>query len=194
MRARYLLARLLTEVFAPAYVGAAVYLLVAWHSTSTLLGAVGWGCLTVLLTIVPGFLFVLRGVQRRQFTDHHLGLRQQRPIPLLLGLASVVVGLLLLSRLGAPPDLLAVVVAMGAGIIIALVTSFFWKLSIHTAVVAGSVVILVLVFGPPLVVLAPLVAVVGWARIEVGDHTPVEVLVGAAIGASVAASVFQLLR
>jgi membrane-associated phospholipid phosphatase len=56
--------------------------------------------------------------------------------------------------------------------------------------VAGSVVILMLVFGPALVVLTPLVALVGWARIEVGDHTPVEVLVGAAIGASV----FQLLR
>jgi hypothetical protein len=40
----------------------------------------------------------------------------------------------------------------------------------------GSVVILPLVFGPTLLSLAPLVALVGWAGMEVGDHTPAQVV------------------
>ena len=62
------------------------------------------------------------------------------------------------------------------------------------AVVAGAVVILTLVFGPAALSLAPLVVLVGWARVTVQDHTPAQTLAGAALGALVAASVFSLLR
>lgn len=69
-----------------------------------------------------------------------------------------------------------------------------WKFSGHAAGVAGAVVILVLVFGPTLLALVPAVALVGWARVEVGDHTPAQVTAGAGLGALVAALVFSLLR
>ncbi len=188
------LAQLVTEVFAPAPVGAIVLLLVAWHSTSGIVAAIGWGVLTVALTIVPPLLFLLRGVRHGRFSDRHVRLRQQRPLPILAGLASVLVGFALLARLGAPRELLALIVAMAVGLIVALLITFVWKLSIHVASVAGAVVILVLVFGPPLVILVPVVALVGWARVELGDHTPGQVEAGAVIGALVAGAVFTLLR
>jgi hypothetical protein len=43
-------------------------------------------------------------------------------------------------------------------------------------------------------ILAPLVALVGWARVELRDHTPTQVTAGAAIGAIIAAIVFTYLR
>jgi len=96
--------------------------------------------------------------------------------------------------LGAPRELVALVAAMGVGLIVSLLVTLLWKISVHVAVVAGAVVILVLVFGPLLLVLAPLVALVGWARVEVADHTPAQVTAGRGLGATVAAVVVVLLR
>jgi membrane-associated phospholipid phosphatase len=120
--------------------------------------------------------------------------REQRARPLLVGIASVVVGLLLLAALGAPRPLVALVAAMAVGLATSLLVTLAWKISVHTAVNAGAVVILILVFGPMLLLLAPLVALVGWARVEVGDHTPAQVIGGATLGATIAAVVFPLLR
>jgi membrane-associated phospholipid phosphatase len=194
MMARRRFARLITEVLAPANVGSAVFLLVAWHSTSTIADALRWGLLTILFTIALPFSFILWGVRRQRFTDHHIRLREQRPLALLVGIASALVGLILIAVLGAPRELIALVVAMAVGLIISLAITVFWKMSIHVASVAGAIVILMLVFGPPFAVLAPVVALVGWARVELGDHTPSQVAVGAVIGAAVAASIFQVLR
>jgi membrane-associated phospholipid phosphatase len=66
--------------------------------------------------------------------------------------------------------------------------------SIHVAVVAGTVVILVLVFGTTWLALVPLIAAIGWARVRLGDHTPAQSLAGALLGAAVAATVFTALR
>ncbi|HZU12164.1 MAG TPA: phosphoesterase PA-phosphatase [Chloroflexota bacterium] len=188
------LARLVTEVLAPAPVAATLLLLIAWHSTSSLLEAAWWGFLTVLFTVLIPFLYLLYGVRRRRFTDHHVRLRQQRPLPLGVAVVSVVVDVVLLLIFGAPRELLALVVAMAVGLGISTLVTLFWKISIHVAVVAGAVVILVLVFRPALLLLAPVVLLVAWARVDLGDHTVRQVAAGAVIGALVAATVFSVLR
>ena len=194
MMARRRLARLITEVLAPANVGSATFLLVAWDSTPSVAETLRWGLLTILFAIALPFSFILWGVRRRRFTDHHIRLREQRPVALVVGIASAPVGLILIAILGAPRELIALVVAMEVGLIISLAITLFWKMSIHVASVAGSIVILVLVLGPPFIVLAPVVALVRWARVELGDHTPAQVAAGAAIGAAVAGVIFTWLR
>jgi membrane-associated phospholipid phosphatase len=167
---------------------------VAWRSAPTPGEAVKWGALAALFASLVPFGYILRGVRRRQLTDHHVGVRAQRPLPLLVGVASVLVGLGLLAVWGAPRDLVAVVAAMAVGLATALLVTLFWKVSVHAAVTAAAVVILVLVFGPWLLLLAPLVALVGWARVASGDHSPAQVIVGVLLGGAVAATVFPLLR
>jgi hypothetical protein len=184
----------ITEVFAPAPTVALLLLLVAWHSAPTPAEAVKWGVLAALFASILPFLYIVRGVRRRQFTDHHVGVRTQRPLPLTIGISSVVTGLVLLVVLGAPRELVALVGAMVAGLTTSTLVTLFWKLSIHAAVTAGAVVILVLIFGPALLVVTPLVVLVGWARVELGDHSPAQAVVGVALGATIAAVVFTLLR
>lgn len=188
------LARLVTEILAPAPTVAVLLLLVAWHSAPTAADAVRWGILAALFASFVPFLYIVRGVRRGRLTDHHVRLREQRRLPLLVGIASVLIGLTLLALWGAPGDLVALVAAMAVGLSSSLLVTLFWKLSIHTAVVAGAITILVLVFGPTLLVLAPLVALVCWARVAVRDHTPAQTLAGVALGATVAAVVFSFLR
>ncbi len=50
-----------------------------------------------------------------------------------------------------------------------------------------------LVFGPALLVVWPLVALIAWSRVQVGDHTPAQVLAGIALGIVVNATIFPLL-
>jgi membrane-associated phospholipid phosphatase len=54
--------------------------------------------------------------------------------------------------------------------------------------------VLALVFGPALLAAWPLVALIAWSRVEVGDHTPAQVLAGIALGIVVNATIFPLLR
>jgi membrane-associated phospholipid phosphatase len=188
------LARLVTELLAPAPTVAVLLLLVAWHSAPTAADAVRWGILAALFASFVPFLYIVRGVRRGRLTDHHVRVREQRRLPLLVGVASVVIGLTLLALWGAPRDLVALVAAMVVGLASSLLVTLVWKISIHTAVVAGAVTILVLVFGPSLLILTPLVALVCWARVAVRDHTLTQTVAGVALGATVAAVVFTFLR
>ena len=188
------LAGLVTEILAPAPTVAVLVLLVAWHSAPTAAEAVRWGALAALFVSVVPFVYVVRGVRRGGLSDHHVGVRQQRPVPLLVGVASMLVGLVLLVLWDAPRDLIAVVAVVAAGLGMSLLVTLVWKLSIHAAVVSGAVTILMFVFGPPLLVVAPLVPLVCWARVAVHDHTPAQTLAGAVLGATVAAVVFSALR
>ena len=193
-RRRRRLARAVTEVLAPTVVTSALLVAVGWHSAATAPDALGWALVAVLFAAVVPLFYILRGVRRHRLTDHHVRLREQRPAPLLVGVVSVLVGLALLARGGAPRDLVALVGAMSVGLLASLLVTLAWKVSIHTAVVAGAVVVLILVFGPALVVFAPAVALVAWARVEVGDHTAPQTLAGAVLGGSIAAVFFSLLR
>jgi membrane-associated phospholipid phosphatase len=192
--ARRKVARLATEVLAPAPTAAALLVAVAWRSASGTAQGAGWALLAVLIVILVPLLYVVRGVRRRRFSDHHVGVREQRPLPLLVGVASVLIAWALLAAAGAPRDLVALVGAMAVGLSASLLVTLVWKISVHAAVSAGAVVILVLIFGPALLILASLAVLVGWARVELGDHTPPQVVTGAGLGAFVAATIFTLLR
>jgi hypothetical protein len=187
-------ARLVTEILAPAPTVAILVLLIAWHSAPTVAEAVSRGALAVLFVSAMPFLYIVRGVRRGGLTDHHVGVRQQRTVPLLVGGASMLVGLIVLAILGAPRDLVALVAAVTVGLASSLLVTLVWKISIHAAVVSGAVTILVLVFGPPALVSAPLVPVVCWARVAVRDHTLAQTLARAVLGATVAAVVVSALR
>ncbi|MEU4378753.1 phosphatase PAP2 family protein [Micromonospora echinofusca] len=187
------LARFVTELTAPAVLVSALTLAVGWHSTRGTHG-LAWGLLATLFVSGIPFAYILGGVRRGRLTDHHVGIREQRRVPLLFGLCSVAAGLALLAVLGAPRPVLALAAAGLVGLVVAVTVSHWWKMSIHSAVAAGTVVVLVLTFGAGLLATAPLLALVGWSRVRLRDHTVPQVVAGLALGALVAALVFAPLR
>ncbi len=186
-------ARLVTEALAPANVAGALLLVVAWHYAPSTRAALGWGLLAVLFVALMPISYVIREARRRKVTDHHVRLREQRPRLMVIGIAFVLVGLVLLVVLDAPQGLIALVGAMVGGLGSSILVTLFWKISIHVAVVSGAVTILILVFGPAMLLLAPLVALVAWARIDLQDHTPAQTIAGALLGAMAAGILFPLL-
>jgi hypothetical protein len=187
------LAHAVTELLAPANLAVAQLLLVGWHSTPGPAG-LAWGLLAATFCGLVPYGIVIAGVHRRRWTDRHLRLRRQRPVPLLAAIASALAGLALLLALDAPRQLVALVVAMLTGLATTLVVTLWWKLSVHTAAAAGTVAILMLTFGPTLTLAFPAVALVAGARVRLGDHTPAQTLAGAALGGLIATAVFILLR
>jgi len=187
-------ARGLTEVFAPAVLAALLPLVIGVQAGRTALTGLGWGLVASGFSAVIPFAMIWYGVRRGQLSDRHIGVREQRTRPLALGLLSVLVGLVLLVLFEAPRELIALVVALFVNGLAATVVNHFWKLSVHASVAAGSLVILVLGFGPLLLVTALVVAAVGWSRVRLGDHTPGQVLVGTVVGLVVTGLVFAPLR
>ncbi|MEU4566006.1 phosphatase PAP2 family protein [Micromonospora sp. NPDC023956] len=188
------LARIVTEATAPAVLVTVLLVAVGWHSARSGLGGLGWGLLATLFASGVPIAYILGGVRRGRLTDHHVRLREQRRIPLLVGLASSAGGLALLAALGAPRPVLALVAAGVVGLVVAVSVSHWWKMSIHSAVAGGALVVLASTFGPGLLAGAPLLGLVGWSRVRLGDHTVGQVVAGAALGALVAVTVFTPLH
>lgn len=188
------LARVVTEVFAPAVLVSVLLVLLGVHSEPGIGRGLALGVVAALFESVLPFLYILRGVRNGSLTDRHVGDHTQRRGPLLVGLGSVAAGFGVLFAAHAHRELLAAVVAGGVGLVVAMAVNHWWKMSIHTAVAAGAVVILVLVYGWPLAVTAPLVGAVGWSRVRLKDHTVGQVVVGTVVGALVAGGVFSALR
>jgi hypothetical protein len=191
---RQRLARWLTEAFAPAVLVSVLLVLLGIHAEPGLVRGLTLGAVAALFESVLPYLYILRGVRSGRLSDRHIGDRRQRLVPLLVGLASVVVGVVVLVIAGAHRELLAAVAAGGVGLVVAAAVNHWWKMSIHAAVASGAVVILLMVYGPVLLVTAPLVGAVGWSRVELKDHTWAQVAVGTVVGALVAGGVFAALR
>ncbi|TDB71031.1 phosphoesterase PA-phosphatase [Micromonospora sp. KC721] len=185
------MARLVTELTAPAVLVSLLTVLVGWHAAGV--HGLAWGLLATLFASGIPFAYILGGVRRGRLTDHHVRVREQRRVPLLFGLVSAAAGLAVLAALGAPRPILALITAGVVGLGVAVTVSHWWKMSIHTAVAAGTAVVLVLTFGPGLLAVAPLPVVTGWSRLRLRDHTVPQVVVGGVVGALVAGGVYATL-
>ncbi|MFE0582444.1 MULTISPECIES: hypothetical protein [unclassified Streptomyces] len=184
-------ARLLSDVLAPANLVVALLLLVGWHSTGSWTG-LGWGLLAALFCGVVPIGIIAVGVRRGSLTDQHIRVRRQRVVPMALSLVSVLAGVTLLRVLGAPAAVFALVVAMLVGLVSSLLVTVGWQISLHMSVAGGTVMILLLVFGPAVLPAVAVAAAVGWSRLELRAHTPAQLLAGTALGGT-AALTFALL-
>ncbi|MBW1603947.1 hypothetical protein JJV70_17930 [Streptomyces sp. JJ66] len=147
-----------------------------------------------LFAAVIPVLFITFGIRRGTWADRHLGVKQQRLVVMVFIITSVATGTLLMGLLGAPRPMIALIAAMVVTLVVLMAITVVWKVSVHAAVSSGSVAILALVYGPWLLAAYPLVALVGWSRVALRDHTVAQVWAGTALGAAVAATTYALLR
>lgn len=185
-------AQAITYAFSPVILAAVQLLVASVHAVGLLRGLV-WGLIAVAFVSVAPLIYVLIRVRRRTLTDVHIGTREHRRTPFTVGLVSVAFGLGLLVATGAPRDLLAVVGAFLALTAITIVITNWWKISVHAMVAMMTAGILTAVYGPALLWSLVLVVVIGWARVQLRDHTVAQVVAGTALGL-VIAELFVLLR
>jgi membrane-associated phospholipid phosphatase len=191
---RLRVARLVSERLSPPPIIVVLALLVAWDSSPTPGMAIVWGGIAAVSASVLPYALILRGVRRGQLSDKNISLRQQRIRFAAVAITSILTGLTVLAAFDAPAEMVALQASIAAGVACGWVITLWWKISVHAAIAASAATVLLLVFGLALLVVWPLVAVIAWSRVQVGDHTPAQVLAGIALGIVVNATIFPLLR
>ncbi|KWT63949.1 hypothetical protein ADL21_00870 [Streptomyces albus subsp. albus] len=185
------IARLLTDGLEPKNWILLLTLLIGWHAGRWT--GIGWGLFAGLFSGIVPLLFIKFGERRGYWGDRHVRRRQDRLVVIPFIMASVALGMSTMMIFHAPGEMIAVVAAMLATLIVILAITTKWKVSVHGAVSSGAIAVLALAYGQALLVLYPLVAAVGWSRISLKDHTPAQVLVGSVLGPLVAGGTYWAL-
>ena len=191
----YRLASVLTEVLSPAVIVVLLPLAVSWQATERDLLATGaWTLVVAVFYSVLPMVFLVRGARRGRWDGHWVRQRERRLIPLLMCLASTMAGLVILLLGSAPTDVVALAWAMVATLVVCIVITQYWKVSIHAAVAGGAAATMLLLHGLVMLPLLVLVLAVAWSRVRVADHTVAQVVAGSLVGPMAGGVVFLLLR
>jgi membrane-associated phospholipid phosphatase len=185
-------ARAATDGMEPKNVILAVCLVLGAAQDDTLAG-LAWALHAIVFAAVIPMAYIKYGIRSGRWQDRHVGQRDRRMhlIPVIMG--SVGIGITAMLLLDAPAQMTALVVAMLATLGAILPVTAFWKISVHTSVSAGAIAILAVGVSPWWAAAFPLVAVIGWSRVALRDHTLGQVVAGTVLGTLVAGGVFAWL-
>ena len=141
-----------------------------------------WAFLCLFLTSGLSLLYLLYLARFGKVRDPDRILQGERVRPLwvVAGLHAGAFGLV--SILGAPAELRAVLLSYALSTLSFALLTPYLKISLHTAGVAGTLVCLLLVFGPPGALFAPVLPAVWSARRALGRHTHAELALGGLVG------------
>ncbi|NLH99618.1 MAG: hypothetical protein GX446_09030 [Chthonomonadales bacterium] len=161
-------------------VSACALAVIATH-TPSLAEAARYALPFLALTIALPGAWILVGVRTGRFTDPHVMLREQRAEPFMvanvgaLGLVLVYVGL------HAPVALQATAANMLANGLVFMLITRFWKVSIHAAAYAASVLVASVLVHPSVAWLGLGFPLVVWSRLRRQRHSLAQALVAAAM-------------
>ncbi|MDA3648832.1 hypothetical protein LZ318_06080 [Saccharopolyspora indica] len=186
-------ARVLTEIFAPWVIVVVLPLAVAWRATESIGPALGWGLLVSATSSILPMGVIVWGARTGRWDSHHVRDRAGRFVPFVALIVMSLVGLGLLVLLSAPWLLIALDIAMIVSLFVTGGITVWWKISMHSAVAAGAVVILAMLFHPVCWALLLVVAAISWSRVHLRDHTAAQVTIGAIVGAIVGGGLFAAL-
>ena len=187
------IARLVTDVLAPGNILIGLLLVVGWRAAGGI-GGLAWGVVAALVCGALPLGVVLFGVRRRWWTDVHVSVREQRFVPFGVAIAANLAGIGLLLAVGAPRELIALVLSILAGLAVGAAITTRWKVSGHTAVAASAATVLVVTFGPWAATTFLALPVVAWSRVALRDHTAAQAVAGLLLGAVISCAVFIPLR
>ena len=80
-----------------------------------------------------------------------------------------------------------------SAIVIFMCINLWWKISLHTAFVAASVTVLVILYGWGAAITVALVPLMAWSRIELEHHSLAQATTGALLAALIVVVVFYSL-
>ena len=186
-------ARWVAGVFTPANVVLAVVAYVAVRHSASVAEAALWWLVTLLFVVALPYAILFRALRGGRVDDRQVVRRSQRPWLFVMALGCVAVALAVLVIAGAPSQVVALIVAMSTGLAAMLLATLVAKASMHMAVAAGAVAV-VMVEQPVVGAALSLVLVpIAWARHRDGRHSVGQLVAGALIGGVTALVVYAQL-
>jgi membrane-associated phospholipid phosphatase len=144
---------------------------------------------SLFAAFIPYF-FILFLYKFRKLNDLHIPKRKQRMLPLLVVNVSVFAGLPFLLLTDPSKMMRSVYTIYMIGLPVVTLITLFWKISFHSSFITMFSIVSLIIFGGWAVFTILLIPLVGWARLKLKRHTPVQVFCGGALTGVIALSVF----
>ncbi len=185
------IANLTSNILNPFWLSLAIILLLSFVSAPSTLDALKWAFIAMALSVLPVFLIIVYLALNGKLDAVFANVRGQRTkIYLAAGLCAAV-GCIILSYLEAPPILVAAFTAGLSAVVIFMCINLWWKISLHTAFAAGSVTVLIMLYGWIAAVTVAVVPLTAWARVELEHHSLAQVATGALLATLIVVVVFS---
>ena len=186
------IANLISNILNPFLVSLILILLLSLGATSSILDALRWSLILIALSILPVYLAIIYLVRSGRLDSVFTNVRRQRLKIYLLAGGWAAVGCVVLLYLKAPPGLMAASVTGLSTVVIFMCINLWWKISLHTAFIAASVTLLVILYGWVAMVAIVLIPLMFWARMELKRHSLAQVVAGALLSTLIVAVVFRI--
>ncbi len=178
--------RLISDLLSPPVVWGALALPMAARAADTLGLAMQWALVYVALVCLLPAAYIAFEVWRGRITDVHINLREQRLRPFTVSLIGTGIAWFVLQLLGAPALMPIFTLFTLLQILLMLVLTTRWKISMHSMSITSAVVTAGALYGvPTLLLCSPLIALVGTARVRLRRHSLSQVIVGIAVGGGI---------
>lgn len=150
-----------------------------------------WIVITVLFTTAVPFAYVGLGVTRGNLSDVHVPRREERIVPFIVAIISSFIGTVILHRLGAPREIVALGAVVVANGMVFAALSCVTKVSIHIAVVTVGLFVTGILVSPYVAFGFLGIPLVLWGRIHRHRHSIWEGLTAVPVACAVTYVVFR---
>jgi membrane-associated phospholipid phosphatase len=153
-----------------------------FDATHSLPQTARWLLIALALTSLPITALVVYQVTRGHWTDLDVSVRRQRYLLYPFGLTCLASLALVYHWLQAPAVAVVATVSSVLANLVDGVINFSYKISAHATSAAACATLLLHVVPTVGVIAAAAAALVGWSRVELGRHTPGQVMLGMGVG------------
>jgi membrane-associated phospholipid phosphatase len=174
-------ARHISNILSPAVISLPLVFLVALYRSSNQASNLYYALITLFFASIGPLLYIVIGVRLGKFTDVDVSVRSQRTGPFLFGLGSCFLGLLVIAQTHGPKNLQTLMIMTIISGIILMITTMWWKISIHASTLAGAVTLLTALYGLVMLPAYLLVILVSWSRVVLHRHTIAQVTAGSLV-------------
>lgn len=194
----YTLAVVLSRAFNPLYVAIPASLAACLKVSEGVGQAFIWWLLYITFSSLVPLADLLVRLRLGKISDFHITKREERTAPIIFNIFSIVTGVILIWKLGAPLEIVAMSVAGLGLVVITLVVNYWWKISLHAMGLFEICTLLVLIFRTWTFVLYNcylILMLLGacWSRLFLKKHTPGQVITGSLVGITISILAFWAL-
>lgn len=187
-----LLAKYVSIFTSPYLIGPVFGLLIIWFYTTTLKQFFVFGGLFFLCIVLVPAVYILYQVFVGKISDAHVAQRAERNTPFLVTLISSFVLIVIYKILEVPNVLFLMIILFTVNSLLLYLITKFWKISIHSAVFFGSILMLSLFINKYFLFLIFVMPLIIWARNKSGSHTIAQGVVAALVVGVVSLATFYL--
>lgn len=165
-------------VFSPFIVPIVTAVFVIYKYAGTNQEVILWLTIVAIFVTVLPILVITLLLRFSKVSNFHLPAKEERLMPLCLTLVSMILGTIILYWVGASSKIILACIVYIVNSLVFIAITPLWKISFHTSVTTGCIMVLMFLVNSNLVWLFLVIPLIAWARVYRGRHTLLQTVVG----------------